>query len=643
MDYVRSTLKIFDVGLVFTQVPSSLPDMQVTHSAKRHDQRYFLKPDVVFSGFRDVKNSCCVPRTGLCRNSVEDIHEDMTYQGSMRQLVFSNLAPNFCPNPGCNRPYCTPAALHGIATDGVAMVENWLDTQYPRWHFTDVVDLTLGVTKMYYVFEYSFQQRLCGNNRPRKNLCNVIALHPYHNAYRFWHLTFGKKQSETEEGMRASMARIMRDSALSCTSNALGHSAFHCMCSNNPPTPPVPLDYMLEHGQTVFESHRVLSTETDYSNCENPTSPPPPAKRRRKVKPSCTVTSETCDGSLPSSAMPDTPFGDDIPLRNANIQTRPVAQTSGQCLPDISSASVSNCSSSNTSNSIISPALSRGWALLAKAVEEEKLAAQEREMNEGYIATQVVNGIKYRYNKYPKLKPDPTVVLVDKFGVVQENVRQVSNPAPNANLNMSSPKPGTSGVMNEKGNSTTTYSMSLKKKIGLPRPISYGPVKFRSNNSWLPVVDSVRDIGLGELRTSQFDAACAVDNESETVEYFYCPMSPRQIRSPLSSTKNPKNAECPSPQTGPVSASGGEGIIPGHIPSSKAKPGIVSSTPKSRKSKLSLSKPLRMSQRMSVLSGFGISSSAPPRFSEAISQCERAEESNTSSIPPPKKTPPNSA
>lgn len=249
MDCVRQTLHIFRVRIFFYRPHPSFPGIQLTQCYSANNPGLRLQPNGVFNG---LSNVCC--HSHSCLRNFQFLPERLAEHCGLRQLVFSDQGPLYCPNPECSMPFCNTNSLRDVVVERMAQVRNWMACQSPSWHEVDLYTEFMGVTQIYYQVRHGIQQRLA-DGRPKRNVVNVMVFHPYHNAFRWHHFTYRYPPCPAD-GMHSLLTRVLRQAAVECTNSVLGQSGFHCRCGTQvtqglamggpprpPPPPAVPADY----------------------------------------------------------------------------------------------------------------------------------------------------------------------------------------------------------------------------------------------------------------------------------------------------------------------------------------------------------------------------------------------------------------
>lgn len=605
MDYVRTTQKIFDVGLVYTKAPESHSYMTVVQSAKRFDTSYTVRPSIAFTGLRDVRGSCCVPKYARCRDNFEHLPNRLSDGKDLRQMVFGNEQPIFCSNAGCNMPYCSSDSIHEIVIDGVATVENWMDTQSPPWIEHDVVDRTMGLTKVYYSKELRLQQYI-GLDRPRKNVCNVLVLHPYHNAYRFTHMTFKYRIRR-----KRSLPSILDDVADAATESVLAKTGFHCKCPGQIIVPPIPESYINAHGTNLQKAKGVydgksshLSNKSiDYSDKSTVSSAilsitPMPSSNSTEWKDTVSSNKESeiclaalvqntsknetdkdvsvCNTTMPSPAVTRSmsQYKNTVSVQNEKSKVKET-QIKTVC-PKKNSQQIVACVENDVDESVV-PEKRTDENVVDECVVPEKLTAnvtsmsslQTKEIDEDIdrFCTQVHSGIRWKVKKqeptgysdpYCKIVPvetpkssEPNIPSIFKMKpskiiqTVQTPKKNVSDNQPSSQVKkrkLSLNKSKNTELSQASSNESTNEVERMR--MNMPRPPTYGLWRSESRYDVVENVNLVQDIGMqGEYENES-------EISTETVYIVSYPMPPKKS-DPKSAPPSPKGHSTPIPSLPP--------------------------------------------------------------------------------------------
>ena len=286
MDYIRQKLKIFGQDIIFTRHHVSYPAMPVVMSYSRSNPSLQLQPPTTHNGLNDA---CCPDPDGACIGSLGTLPNRLAYDCSLRQLVYCQLEPLYCNEPGCNSPHCNRNAVRDLVVERTDQVVNWLNSQKPlEWTEHCLFHDYLGVTRIFYQIRHRYQQRMRGGCRPRRNYINVLVLHPYHNAFRFIHTTY-KKAPCPVEGMMPVLTRILNEAADLCTESALKQPGYYCKCGPQL-QPAVPKDYMKQDLRPKAYDY-TLNKDSEKDSSEVDSVPPSGPIIVRKRAPTATVTS----------------------------------------------------------------------------------------------------------------------------------------------------------------------------------------------------------------------------------------------------------------------------------------------------------------------------------------------------------------
>lgn len=274
------------------------------------DSKARLKPKNVFSGLR---RTCCNLDVPPCVDNLIELPRRMADTCEMQQFVFGD-ASNWCQPPpvGCGMPHSTQDSLKEIVVDSVAAVHRWLQRQKPVWTCIPTFEDYLGVTEVFLQHGYRHQARFGDEGRPRRNVINILVLHPYHNAYRFEHFTYTheRRNSTTPE----KLLEIGADIASATTAMALATSGYHCWCQS-PQAPAIPQMY---HGLVASDLK-----DNIMKGAELPESNALPLKRPRS---GCTTKKRATSTEDVSESQEPTPAKKSKPVAETNVPSSQESQ-----------------------------------------------------------------------------------------------------------------------------------------------------------------------------------------------------------------------------------------------------------------------------------------------------------------------------
>lgn len=220
---------IYKFIFLFLQCPSAGPVLTMSSYTPG------MLPPMGIAGLPILLSRCC--KTRSCVNNIMGLSDRLATVPMMAWYsVVDHAERNLHPLikdgtcQGCDIPFRSPAGLRYLEK-----IHLWRSTEDITSNLKEPF-LQLAInppspsgTRIFYFVKNKAQARVEGQIPIRRNVLNVLVIHPKHNAYRVWHQTFTYPPRNISVNMMTE--RLLTQALQLMEAGIQEHKGFFCKCS----------------------------------------------------------------------------------------------------------------------------------------------------------------------------------------------------------------------------------------------------------------------------------------------------------------------------------------------------------------------------------------------------------------------------